>query len=186
MESITPRNEDAHEDRALVAKQASLQIWEESGHAQDPECGPMKTVSDLLSETDWEDAVDDSLKTIAESNTELVPNDNGTMDENLNPIYEDQDPFHGFESPGAAPHSQDMEQIHESPPHLRPKRISKQPKRIIEDPNFLSICDSALISSDFDEPTSYQEASLSPQAEEWKAAMLSPLPVTAHSDPQTQ
>jgi hypothetical protein len=41
----------------------------------------MKTVSDLLSETDWEDAVDDSLKTIAESNTEMVPNDNGTMDE---------------------------------------------------------------------------------------------------------
>jgi hypothetical protein len=131
----------------------------------------MKTVSDLLSETDWEDAVDDSLKTIAESNTEMVPNDNGTMDENLNPIDEDQDPFHGFESPGAAPHSQDMEQIHESPLHLRPKRISKQPKRLIEDPNFLSICDSALISSDFVEPTSYQEASLSPQAEEWKTAM---------------
>jgi len=31
---------------------------EESGLAQDPECGPMKTVSDLLSET--EDAVDDN------------------------------------------------------------------------------------------------------------------------------
>lgn len=35
MESIAPRNQEAYEDRALVAKQASLQIWHERfGHVR--------------------------------------------------------------------------------------------------------------------------------------------------------
>lgn len=145
---------------------------EDSGPPQDPECGAMKTISDLLSETDWEDAKDESLKPIAEPNTDLVLNDNGLMDDNLNLMDEDEDPFHGFESRRASPNHQDMEQFHESPPHVRPQKIRKHPKRLIEDPNFLSVCQSAPISRDlFNEPTSYEEASSSPQAEKWKAAM---------------
>lgn len=98
------------------------------------------------------------------------------MDEHDDPFYrfdptDEDDDFNGFESPAASTHRQDMEQSHESPPHLRSQRSRKPPKRLIKDPNFLSICDTALISRDFIEPTSYEEATLSPQAEEWKAVM---------------
>ena len=48
---------------------------EESGPPQDAECGAMNTISDLLSDTDWEDADDERLKPIAEHNTDVVTND---------------------------------------------------------------------------------------------------------------